>query len=298
MLSTSSLNGKFEAIYIKDIINLVHNPETIWDDQTINNRIFQKISLYGDFELVKTMVLDSKFNLNLSEISVFFYEKISTKKYKKIFLFLLENHFMDNYINDLFVYLADKKLSLIRRFLPQIQSSFVIEQAIISCIFKDNLDNFVYIWENNVSDKTFTTHFIHICIREQAVKILNYFLSTLSQEKIQNLFNNFMYDTDNNNDNYTYFSVFTVFIKQNAKIPHLSPQYIDDLAENFRKIELFHYLLQHKHIEPSTEIFDTFINSDVYNMAKNFEEFGHMYISFEEKNMLDYIYNLLYKDYF
>lgn len=292
MLSTSSLNGKLDAIYIKDVINLVHNSEVVWDEQTINNRIFQKIALYGDFDLVKTMVLDSKFNLNLSEIPVFFYEKITTKKYKNIFLFLFENHFIDKHINDLFVYCADKKLSLIRRFLPQIHSSFVVEKALISCIYKDNLDNFVYIWTNNITDKKFNTNFLEICIRKKSVNILDFLLPTLPQENIQDMFNELIYDYYDDN----YFNIFNVFLKHNAQIPNLSPEFVCDLIETFYKFKLFHYLLKQNYIIPSHEIFDNFVNSESYNMAKNFDDYGDMYISIEEQETLNDIYNLLSKD--
>lgn len=98
----------------EDFISILNNSELVWDDYSLNNRVFQEISLLGDLENVKHMLTHEKYHLNLKIIDCFFFEKLTNSKTLPVFLYLVDNHYIDEFIDDLFVYIAPNNFDLLQ----------------------------------------------------------------------------------------------------------------------------------------------------------------------------------------
>lgn len=167
----------------EDLISIVNDTEIVWDDTSLNNRVFQEILLLGDLENVKRMLTHEKYHLNLKIIDCFFFEKLTDSKTLPVFLYLVENHYIDDYIDDLFVYIAPNNFDLLKYLVRYIKNPFTFEKALINIIYQDNLKNFAYLLDQ-CSHYQFQSDFLTISVQQFATKINAYISPGTLEDKI------------------------------------------------------------------------------------------------------------------
>lgn len=167
----------------EDFINMINNREIIWDEVSLNNRVFQEVSLLGDLENVKHMLTHEKYNLNLKLIDSFFFEKLTTSKTLPVLLYLVDNHYIDNVIDDLFVYIAPNNFDLLQHWFTYIKNPFTFEKALIKIVYQDNLKHFAYLLDL-CSHYQFQSDFLNISLQQDATRIRAYISPGTLEDKI------------------------------------------------------------------------------------------------------------------
>lgn len=219
MISISELKQKIINAEHEDFISMIDDTEIIWDDIGLNNRIFQELACLGDLESVQKMLANQKYHVNLNEINYFFFEKLIYSKCQSVLLFLVENHYIDKHIDDLFVYIAPSHLDLLKLIFPYIHNNFTLEKAFVNIIFKDNLENFRYLLEK-VGHEQFTSDFLIVSLEYGASQTREYILKKFPREYNQFSFNKYI-NRSNRSINY---KLVKHLINYGYKLPAQLPQ--------------------------------------------------------------------------